>query len=168
MTNPDPGWYPDPLGLWDLRWWDGRAWNETVRTGTHQDVEPIAPIEQLAADVPAAGVVWQSAKAVDPIHGEQYLMTGESLRVYTNLSKPPKLEWQLWTIARAEPRVTGGQSLMGVGDVVLTISFEGFAGRSTEVLQRVPEPARAAALICRYSRLARRVAGIPEPSVPGR
>ena len=162
------GWYPDPLGLWDVRWWDGVEWRDAVRTGSHQDTDPVAPIADLVAVTPAAGVVWQSRRVADAVNAEHYVLTGRTLSVYNNLSRPPTKEWQLWTIGRAEPRVTGGQHLMGVGDVVLTIAYEGFAGRSTGVLKRVHEPERSAAWILRYCRLARRAAGYPEPVLPGR
>ena len=162
------GWYPDPVGLWDFRWWDGVQWHEAVRTGVHQDTDPVVPIGELVAAAPADGVVWQSKRSAEVVHTEHYVLTGRSLRMYKNLSRPPTQEWELWTIGRAEPRITGGQSLLGVGDVVLTIAYEGFAGRSTEVLKRVQEPARSAAWILRYCRLARRAAGSPEPRLPGR
>ncbi|MGH1492519.1 MAG: DUF2510 domain-containing protein [Acidimicrobiales bacterium] len=29
-TNPPPGWYPDPAGGTDHRWWDGRTWTDAV------------------------------------------------------------------------------------------------------------------------------------------
>ena len=88
-------------------------------------------IVDLVAVTPAAGVVWQSRRVADAVNAEHYVLTGRTLSVYNDLSRPPTNEWQLWTIGRAEPRVTGGQTLMGVGDVVLTIAYEGFAGRST-------------------------------------
>src|SRR4051812_47480962 len=48
---PAPGtfpaaWYPDPLGRWAHRYWDGGAWTDWVSDGTHQFCEPV--------DVPAA------------------------------------------------------------------------------------------------------------------
>jgi hypothetical protein len=162
------GWYPDPLGLWDVRWWDGVAWSDSVRTGPHQDVDPVAFIEDLVAATPADGVIWQSHRTNDMVNTEQFVLTGRALRVYKDLARPPTQEWELWTIGRVEPRITAGQSLIGVGDVVLTIAYAGFAGRSTGVLRRVPEPAHSAAWILRYCRLARRAAGYPEPVLPKR
>jgi Protein of unknown function (DUF2510) len=167
-VTPAAGWYPDPLELWDVRWWDGVTWQDAVRTGTHQDVEPVLPIADLVAATPRDGIVWQAKRGVDAVHSEHYVVTGHDLRVYKNLSRPPEQEWELWTIGRVEPRVTGGQTLMGLGDVVLTIAYEGFAGRSTAVLKRISEPARSAAWIYRYCRLARRAAGFPEPVLPRR
>jgi hypothetical protein len=155
------GWYPDPLGLWDVRWWDGVAWNEAVRTSSFQDVDPLVPITDLVAATPSEGIVLQGTTD----RGD-YVLTGRVLRVYKDFSRPPTEEWELWTIGRVEPRITGAQSLGHVGDVVLTIAYEGFAGRSTGVLKRVPEPERTAAWILRYCRLARRAVGAPEPNLP--
>lgn len=36
----DPGWYPDPYGTHDLRYWDGSGWSEH---GHHQDTETPPP-----------------------------------------------------------------------------------------------------------------------------
>ncbi len=34
-TAPGPGWFPDPAGRFDHRWWDGTDWTDTVaRDGT--------------------------------------------------------------------------------------------------------------------------------------
>jgi hypothetical protein len=154
------------MGLWDVRWWDGHGWHEAVRTGSHQDVEPLADIAELIANAPGDGVVWQGKRGVDAVGSEHYILTGKALRLYTNLANPPRSEWELWTIAKADARVNAGQSLAHIGDVVLTINYAGFAGRTTEVLKNVPEPARVAAMISRLARLARRVAGYPEPEIP--
>lgn len=53
--SPSPGWYPDPEGRAEKRWWDGSTW-----TGSYAPVAPVAPapstapvqltsLEQLAA-----------------------------------------------------------------------------------------------------------------------
>ena len=42
------GWFRDPSGLHELRYWDGRAWTEHVADGGVVGVEPIpAPAEQV-------------------------------------------------------------------------------------------------------------------------
>jgi len=30
QSSVPPGWYPDPQGLADLRWWDGSVWTQTT------------------------------------------------------------------------------------------------------------------------------------------
>jgi hypothetical protein len=39
MTGTDQGWYPDPGGQADLRWWDGQAW--TAHTRAHPSAPPV-------------------------------------------------------------------------------------------------------------------------------
>jgi Domain of unknown function (DUF4328)/Protein of unknown function (DUF2510) len=40
--RPSPAaWHPDPMGRFDLRWWDGRLWTEHVTEGGRQAVDPI-------------------------------------------------------------------------------------------------------------------------------
>jgi uncharacterized RDD family membrane protein YckC len=36
MAGPPPGWYADPHGQAQLRWWDGRAWSEHTHAGQPQ------------------------------------------------------------------------------------------------------------------------------------
>jgi hypothetical protein len=39
--GPPPGWFPDPSGRFDLRWWDGARWTETVSRGGVQSTDPL-------------------------------------------------------------------------------------------------------------------------------
>lgn len=45
-TSPAPGWYPDPTGSPQTRWWDGSAWTEQTR--------PLPP-PSLYAGMPPGG-----------------------------------------------------------------------------------------------------------------
>jgi hypothetical protein len=47
-SSQDAGWYPDPLGRFDERWWDGSAWGIHVRRGTATLVD--APSAMTSAD----------------------------------------------------------------------------------------------------------------------
>jgi hypothetical protein len=42
--EPPPlfGWYPDPDGRHELRYWDGREWSDIVRDGNETSSEPLA------------------------------------------------------------------------------------------------------------------------------
>ena len=39
-SAPVAGWYPDPSGRFQLRWWDGRDWSEHVATWGAMYVDP--------------------------------------------------------------------------------------------------------------------------------
>jgi hypothetical protein len=34
------GWYPDPSGRFEMRYWDGTAWTEHVARGGQQFTDP--------------------------------------------------------------------------------------------------------------------------------
>jgi hypothetical protein len=40
-AGPAPGWFPDPSGRFDHRWWDGTRWTETVSRGGTQTTDPL-------------------------------------------------------------------------------------------------------------------------------
>jgi|GEM_PF-673887 len=52
------GWYVDPFGRHEQRWWDGRSWSERIRTNAGGqgidppgiDVAPIAVTESIPAN----------------------------------------------------------------------------------------------------------------------
>ena len=39
--TPPPGWFPDPAGRFDHRWWDGVRWTETVSRGGSTTTDPL-------------------------------------------------------------------------------------------------------------------------------
>lgn len=45
-----PGWYPDPSGRWQVRWWDGTAWTDRVATAGRQGSDP-PPGGEATADL---------------------------------------------------------------------------------------------------------------------
>jgi hypothetical protein len=40
-SSTPPGWYPDPMGRHEYRWWDGGAWTDGVASGGRQAVDPL-------------------------------------------------------------------------------------------------------------------------------
>jgi hypothetical protein len=50
VTDPAPGWFPDPSGRWQVRWWDGSTWTDRVATAGRQASDPL-PDPQQAADL---------------------------------------------------------------------------------------------------------------------
>jgi hypothetical protein len=43
MTETQAGWYPDPSGTFQHRWYDGQAWTDQVATDGKQSVSPLSP-----------------------------------------------------------------------------------------------------------------------------
>ena len=41
MTTPQPGWYADPATTFDLRWWDGGRWTDSVVKEGVQTTSPL-------------------------------------------------------------------------------------------------------------------------------
>ena len=76
MSEPAEGWYADPTGAAQLRWWDGHAWTQYVEpyeatpaqsetaeaTPAYDEAQYDAQQEQVAANVPT-----QEAAEVAPI-----------------------------------------------------------------------------------------------------
>ena len=76
MSEPAEGWYADPTGAAQLRWWDGHAWTEYVEPyeatpaqsetaeaiPAYDEAQYYAQQEQVAANVPV-----QDAAEVPPI-----------------------------------------------------------------------------------------------------
>ena len=78
MTNPQPGWFPDPSGQAEQRYWDGAAWTEHVYANGAQGVLPMqalrrpaaAPAEaQPVASTVQAEATLQEATAVAAVSG---------------------------------------------------------------------------------------------------
>ena len=53
MSTPVPGWYADPAGTPQLRWWDGTQWTQQYRPADSEQASPnaqanAAPASQVA------------------------------------------------------------------------------------------------------------------------
>ena len=72
MTNAAPGWYADPFGRHEVRYYDGSGWTEHVASHGRQSTDPPvqghvprvdrAP-EKVQRDVQRAGTAGQAAFA---------------------------------------------------------------------------------------------------------
>jgi len=40
-SNPEPNWFPDPMGRHEYRYWDGSAWTEQVSSHGRASVDPL-------------------------------------------------------------------------------------------------------------------------------
>jgi uncharacterized protein YxjI len=45
--NTEPGWYTDPYGRHQVRYWDGNAWSEHVRDDGQQGVDPVDALDKI-------------------------------------------------------------------------------------------------------------------------
>jgi hypothetical protein len=49
MTTPQAGWFPDPSGTFEQRWWDGQRWTDNVINAGQQTTSPLptgeAPVQ---------------------------------------------------------------------------------------------------------------------------
>lgn len=145
-----PGWYPDPSGDWEQRWWSGTSWTDQVVTGGYQTTmalpDPSAPL------LPAAErIEWEGAGHRVTTHRVQVAPARGSGRSGDELP--------LWTVARAEAR--------GL-TVALTVAYQGYTGRTTFPMPGVTDAPRVAAIIHLWANRNRRAATqVPPPYLPG-
>ena len=84
------GWYPDPFGRFEVRYWDGRAWTAHVSTGGKAGVdEPVQrqnvptvnrSAEKVRRDVAKAGVQVQAAGGGTPLT-ESVLVVNQKAKI---------------------------------------------------------------------------------------
>ena len=60
MSQPAPGWYPDPAGSQRLRWWNGGEWTEQFHDMPQQEV---SAGQRWPADPPAGQYVPTQSQA---------------------------------------------------------------------------------------------------------
>ena len=62
MSTPVPGWYADPAGTPQLRWWDGTQWTQQYRPADSEQASPnaqanAAPASQVAVQGAATALL---------------------------------------------------------------------------------------------------------------
>jgi uncharacterized protein YxjI len=86
-----PGWYPDPFGRHETRWWDGNQWTEHVASHGRQAVDPPtggghvptvqrAP-EKIVRDVQQAGVAGTGVQGGGTIFTEPILVVNQKAKL---------------------------------------------------------------------------------------
>ena len=70
----DAGWFADPTGRAELRWWDGANWTEHVSTGGQVSTAPLSAAEPPVQGVPqqpeGRGDAGISGELIDGSHAE--------------------------------------------------------------------------------------------------
>ena len=72
MSQPAPGWYPDPAGSQRLRWWNGGEWTEQFHDMPQQGA-PVA--QQMPADQ-AAGQYMPAQSQAPTVSSDPYNPAG--------------------------------------------------------------------------------------------
>jgi hypothetical protein len=94
-TQVRAGWYPDPLGMPQMRWWDGRAWTRHISTAREAPVvRPSAPVGFAEPDEPRPRGRHRADTAVDgvaPVGGAQFANGQSALPAGTGAL--PELGW---------------------------------------------------------------------------
>ena len=90
MTTPAPGWYPDPTGAFEQRWWDGSTWTESVHHAGTQSVSPLptgaAPVqtsrpEQVQRQVAEKAGIAPSAPGGGTVFTEPVLVVNQKMKI---------------------------------------------------------------------------------------
>lgn len=135
MGTPQPGWYPDPGGCWDDRWWDGQVWTNGVRTGQSQSEDPYPPLPVNDR----THVIWSCPSHVAKLGEESYRLDWEAVQILDR-RMTTKESIPIWGIRSIEVRISAAQHVRGIGDVVLAVGYSGYFGPSTFVLRGVDDP----------------------------
>ena len=102
MSTWAPGWYPDPLGRHDHRYWDGREWTHHVGSGGQTSIDPV----YAAPPAPAQ----QQPPGSTAEHAGQAALPQQQPRQRRCRSRPPS------TAVRTDKRVQKQLRKLGVTD----------------------------------------------------
>mgnify|MGYP001736327283 FL=1 len=72
MSQPTPGWYPDPAGSQRLRWWNGGEWTEQFHNMPQQG----APVAQQMPTARAAGQYMPAQSQAPTVSSDPYNPSG--------------------------------------------------------------------------------------------
>ena len=72
MSQPAPGWYPDPAGSQRLRWWNGGEWTEQL----HDMPQQRAPVAQQMPTDQASGQYMPAQSQAPTVSSDPYNPSG--------------------------------------------------------------------------------------------
>ena len=89
MTTPQPGWYADPATTFDLRWWDGGRWTDSV---VNDGVQTTSPLPDGRPGVQVSGTddvkdQVQRRAGIAPVSGGDGTMFSEPVLVVNQKAK---------------------------------------------------------------------------------
>jgi uncharacterized protein YxjI len=94
VTTPSvlPGWYPDPAGRHEYRYWDGALWTDQVASHGRQGVDPVhgaapkmptvnRPTEKVVRDVERSGLGTEPAAGGGTLFTEPVLVVNQKAKL---------------------------------------------------------------------------------------
>lgn len=139
----EPGWYRDPVDEFEARWWSGREWTQDVRTGRFTTTSPV-----IATPIPVVeSVLWSVGGNALTTHAAHVVERGKQI----------VLPW--WSVVSVSSTISAGQSMAGMGTLVLHIAYPGYTDRAEWRMRSVSEPDRLHALAYGLMRRHRVAAG---------
>lgn len=125
MTQPPPGWYPDPGGQAVLRYWDGGAWTAAMSPLPGTAVPAGPPPEAPAAEPPSPSTPLVRVLQV----------VGSALLVVVALAGAGAFDSDSW-LRQQLTGATGGGSVEGRATSACRSVFEAYAAVSTRDVER--------------------------------
>ena len=117
MSQPAPGWYPDPAGSHRLRWWNGGAWTEQF----HDMPQQGAPVAQQMPTDRAAGQHMPAQSQAPTVSSDPYNPAGVAPQLgFTGVGPQAGPE-----AAEAAPKSGRGWVIGAIVSVLLMVVFFG-------------------------------------------
>lgn len=138
-----PGWYPDPVGDYEVRWWDGHAWSASVGNGGAVFEDP--PSEPTLP--PQETVMWEA---------DGRRLTTHRLWINDPLNHKRVVELYLWGVAGVEVTRNAGQHQRGTGRIAVEVAYPGYGGPRHYVMKDVYDADLVAAMIGKWANRNRR------------
>lgn len=133
MSNPVQGWYADPAGTDQLRWWDGTQWTDRYRALPGTD----APTDSETPN--AAGDAAATSETTDATAAE-------------TSPKPTNATAQFTPVAQAPAtKATGGQIALAVIASLLVVLFLGTSIIATGMHGKAQEDVKQSQTILNYA-----------------
>lgn len=141
---PLPGWYPDPTGDYEVRYWDGAQWSDAVANQGVQFEEPV----DWSVLPEQESMVW--------VHDPHQLST-HRVWVDDGARRGVVREFPLWAVSEVRVTESVTHRSQGLGRVAVVIGYEGYVGRTHWVMSGVPQPHEVAALVRKWANRNRRL-----------
>ena len=117
MSQPAPGWYPDPAGSQRLRWWNGGEWTEQF----HDMPQQGAPVAQQMPVDQAAGQYMPAQSQAPTVSSDPYNPSG----IAPQLGVAGAGQQAGPQVAEAAPKSGRGWVIGTIASVLLMVVFFG-------------------------------------------